>query len=368
MNKIWNEVINWWKKHSYRERVIILLLIILAALLCYVYPDGGRNLIFLIAGLIGWYFLFWRTKAARQSAKAAEQSLSIEQLFHAIQQLDSEKPFVRLGGVLGLEQIAVSNEEERKKIARILVSFIRTEADLKPESIPPVDRIQRLDIEAAVNALARIASKLKKQGQFREQYNEKKHNLCDLQNTDLRSLRFVEADLSEFDLAGADLSGAWLAGASLVGAKLCRYTETRNEEVIAAKLTGVFLKNTNLSKSELNFVDFRGSHPECTNFSDAYLHSANFSEVQMIKVNFSRSILENANFTRALLEEGKIGDAILKDANLTGASLLRMYDLKQNQLDEAFHWKGHSTFVSSVDENPLDPPPEREKLTEEDSA
>ena len=35
---------------------------------------------------------------------------------------------MRLGGILGLEQIARIHKEERKKIARILASFIRKQA------------------------------------------------------------------------------------------------------------------------------------------------------------------------------------------------------------------------------------------------
>ena len=69
----------------------------------------------------------------------------------------------------------------------------------------------RLDIEAAIRALANIASKLEKQGYFQQRQNELKYYLCDLRNADLRGLRFDETDFSNFDLAGVDFSGAWLS-------------------------------------------------------------------------------------------------------------------------------------------------------------
>ena len=186
--------------------------------------DALRNLILLTAGVVGWYFLYQRTKTADQSKKAAEQSaeatrknaitaengLTAERLTRAIEQIAHEDASVRLGGILGLEQIADVHEEERYKIARVFVSFIRNQAaknserakkdytesgvlKLEDEEEFSAYRAQRLDIEAAVNTLANIALGLDKQEQFKEQYNEKKQHLCDLRKTDLRGLRFVRS-------------------------------------------------------------------------------------------------------------------------------------------------------------------------------
>lgn len=153
-----------------------------------------------------------------------------DRLNDAMKQLAHEDSHIRLGGILGLEQIAESQEENRGKIARILVAFIR-ERDKKHSIEEPwsenesdhahrnafiVHRSCRLDVEAAVNALARIAGKI----QYGEQCDERKFNLCDLRGADLRGLRFVEANLSAFNLGHSDLRGAWLRGAVLSGACL----------------------------------------------------------------------------------------------------------------------------------------------------
>lgn len=248
----WKNTERGFKKHG--EHILIGLAfavgVILIIYLCFpvreygpfkaIGDDGARNLIILLAGLVGWYFLFHRTKIAARNAVTAEQGLVTDRLGRAIDQLAHKDSTIRVGGILGLEQIAISQPEEREKIARILISFIRKRDDEKDKSETSHEqnlveyRIRRLDMEAAVSALAEIAAKL----EYRNQYNERKEHLCDLRNIDLRGLRFVEADLSEFNLAGADLRGAWMR-------------ET--------KLPGAFLKN----------VDFKGAYISGANFQGA---------------------------------------------------------------------------------------------------
>ena len=353
--------------------------------------DVIRNLILLTAGVIGWYFLYQRTKTADQSKKAAEKSaeatrknteiseqgLTTERLTRAMDQLADKNSSVRLGGILGLEQIAKIHEEERKKIARILVSFIRTQAAKNSErttedfarcslsKLETMDdfsayRAQRLDIEAAVNALASIASELEKQGQFSEEYNEQKVQLCDLQNTDLRGLRFIGADLSKFDLAGADMSGVWLARANLSEAWLYKvhFIEVRER----TKLRFAKLEGANFTGAHLNLVDFHGiDHPREAKFNGSYLHGAIFTGVTMIKADFSNAFLEGANFMGAHLSEVKIGGSSLKNANLTGSDFSRIISLRQYQIEEIVCWKGYTNFISSLDERELQQPPKKER-------
>lgn len=358
-------------------------------------PESTRNVIYLFAAVIGAYLLFWRTKIALREANTSEQNFKIteqnikiteqniktrdqkiidEQISRAIEELAGRDPFTRLNGISGLEKIADTQDEERMKIARILVSFIRTQApknskrtreDLatcnlsKLETIDDFSayRAQRLDIEAAVNTLASITSDIEKQGQFREEYYKTKHHLCDLQNTDLRGLRFIKTDLSKFIFAGADMSGTWLAGANLTHAWLHQAHIRERTKLIKA-----FLEGVNFNGAILNFVNFKDvEHLKNANFKGAFLIGANFTGVQMIEGNLNNTKLEKANFTKAFLSEVKIKEAALKDTNLTDASFLSMQGLRQHQLEDAFRWKGHNTFVTSVEGYSLEPPPEKEK-------
>ena len=273
-------------------------LIILKNPIQAVISDGVRNLGLLLAASIGWFFLYWRAKttdlnveAAEQSAEAtrknaelAEKGLITDRLTRAIEQIAHEKPYMRVGGIRDLEQIADTQEEERMKIAHILASFIRTQAvknykenELMMKEEFDAHREKRLDIEIAVTVLSRIASKLEKQKQF-EQHSENKYDLCSLENLDLRGLRFEGVDLSKFALEGTDFSGAWLRGANFTNAHLFKFF-------------GIKI---------LRAIFFR-AHLHHANFTHAYLNHAIFTEADLTATRFDNVILQNAVFDGAVV-------------------------------------------------------------------
>ena len=219
----------WWKEQTYRVRVSALVVSILicaivvivvgfsAYVLFYKNTDIGRNLILLVAGIVGWYFLARRTKAAEEdviTAKAtamiAEQSLSADALTHAVEQLADEKSSIRLIGISSLEQIARTRRQDRRKITQILSARIREVAPKKYTKELEL-RNKRIDIEIAVKTLARIAAPLSK---------DEKKDLCGLQSTNLSYLFFGHDDLSYFNLRGTDFTYSILVGIDFTGASL----------------------------------------------------------------------------------------------------------------------------------------------------
>ncbi len=316
MERIWNETIRRLKRPILWKRIAVFVIVIVAiylSVLSFKDQKVAHNLILLAGALTGLYFINRRTTAA-------EQDVTVERLTRSIEQLASEKASIRLGGILGLEQIAITQEEESKKIARILISFIRTRATKDSEEVKKdfdaskvskletrvefsTYRAQRLDVEAAVSALTRIASELDKQGKFRSQRNETKRDLCDLQDTDLRGLRFVEADLSCFDFAGTDLSGAWLAETNLTGTRLHKFN--LQGEPVGAK------------------------------FTKAFLDGANFRGVDLESIDLSYTQLVGAKFNDACLL-----DTVLNGANIGNAYFGNNLDLTQEQIDKTYYWEG----------------------------
>ena len=170
-------------------------------------PSVARNLILLMAGIIGWYFLHRRMEAIEQSTQTAKQGLTVERLTRAIEQLDSEKISIRLVGIRSLEQIAETHEEERTKIIQILAARIREIAPPGPAR-KTEERHKHLDIEVAVEALANIAAPL----------SINKYLFCELQETNLSGLRFYGTDLSYFVLTDVDFSNTYFSGVDFEGA------------------------------------------------------------------------------------------------------------------------------------------------------
>ena len=302
--------------------------------------DVVRNLILLAAGVVGWYFLYWRTKVARADAATAKQGLTVERLTRAIDQLASENSPVRLGGILGLEQIARIHKEERKKIARILASFIRKQAaknskraedDLRKSGFSKLEdeeefsayRAQRIDIEVATNTLASIISELENIRQIQEKYDGTKHQLCDLQNTDLQGLQFGKINFCNFNLTRTDFSGAYLMGANFSNAHLpyANFTEANislpsdltTEPVITvekehmAKFVKANLFGANFSNTTLLHTDFRDSNLENATFDDAYLHCATFDGCHIggARFEFSKNLTQEQIDKAFYLRDGE---------------------------------------------------------------
>ena len=180
--------------------------------------DKVRNLSLLLVASIGWYFLYRRTTTAEQNTKAAQQSvvtaekgLTAERLTRAIDQLASDKPSIRLGGILGLHQIFEANEEERYKIIRILSSFIHDFAPIDSDTRKIEKRSKHSDIEEAIKILATITAPL---------IADDKRRLFDLHHTNLSGLAFGVVDFSYFRLSGANFSNSFLYAVCFTGAVL----------------------------------------------------------------------------------------------------------------------------------------------------
>ena len=172
-------------------------------------------------------------------------------------------------------------------------------------------------------------------------------------------------DLSNAKLQGASLKSANLTGASLYNAFL---SDNINGNISrAASLTGVHLKNVNLSFAQLSGVDFTlanfyGDNPgtpcattgsdytgfttrcasahaaqmTATRFDNAYLYGVDFSNATIAGVSFDQAVLSGANFagatiasspnsgavtsfSRAFLQGTNLDKAMVTDADLSNA-------------------------------------------------
>ena len=187
--------------------------------------DAVRNLILLTAGIVGWYFLYRRTKAAeedaesaRKNATTAEQGLNVDRLARAIEQLAHEKSSIRLGGILSLEQITEIGMEEQYKIIQILSAFVRDFAQEDGNTKTIKERDMRSDIEEAVIVLAANAQIIG--GDYKTRF-------CNLQFTDLSGLSLSYVDFSYFNLIGSNFSNSLLYGIDFTGARLGKVNFSR---------------------------------------------------------------------------------------------------------------------------------------------
>lgn len=160
----------------------------------------------------------------------------------------------------------------------------------------------------------------------------------DLEDTDLRDVKWAgknlrsanlaradlrHADLSDAILAFADLSGANLGSATLTKADLrganlsrarCERTWMLGANLSLAKLRGAFLWYANLSGCDLGNADFRPYEQEVVDFKETQLHRADLTNAKAVDAWFSHANLSFATLTGANLNEAKLDGADLQGA------------------------------------------------------
>ncbi len=214
------------------------------------------------AALLLGLFFTWRTvKATEQNLRLAKQSAArnleishetlrisqegqiTERFTRAIEQLGSDKLWIRLGGIYALERIARdSDEKDHWTVMEVLTAYVRDyKRDEASQSVP-------IDVQAILTVLGRRT----------RAYKEGEEQPLDLSGGDLRL-----ADLTEAPLQGANLRDARLEGANL-----------RDARLEGAFLRFSHLEKANLGKAHLEGADLVFVHLEGVSFREAHLEEA----------------------------------------------------------------------------------------------
>lgn len=254
----------------------------------------------LVAGLIGLWLLFVRTRAADRIARAALDQAKVaadqaktagerheeqtnadrerritESFAKAVEQLGSDKVETRLGAIYTLERISKESEREYWPIIEILTAFVRERApwprptlegehalpvELDSETEELVARVRpNTDIQSVLTVLGRRDDKMRQQ--------EQAAGRCvDLSCTDLRGaelprahlerVKLEWAHLEEANLEEAHLEGSVLFGTHLEGANLKRaYINHGEEPIDSAAFWGVHLDNSKLYQTHIEGAD-----------------------------------------------------------------------------------------------------------------
>ncbi|MFD8599177.1 pentapeptide repeat-containing protein [Kitasatospora sp. NPDC059646] len=226
-----------------------------------------------------------------------------DRLVKALERLGSAEEYIRLGGVLALEQIAHDAPDQAQHIVQILQAFVRRHAPRaafrKPEegggeapspeqSVLP--EVPASDVQAALTLMTRPF--LARRPRLVPELIESDGDVLGAPN------------LNGLHLQGADLSGAWLKGAQLDGTNLTR-----------ARLDSANLSLASLSDARLQLASLGKASLARAKLFDADLESARMDGTDCTKASFI-----GANLTRATLRADLTG-AFFHEANLKGAEL-----------------------------------------------
>ncbi|MFJ6087969.1 pentapeptide repeat-containing protein [Streptomyces sp. NPDC092369] len=234
----------------------------------------------------------------------------------ALERLGSTEIYVRIGGILALEQIVQdAPEQAATDAARVLGHFIRDRTPKALPTHPPTgspdpptsssdvstpdsdDRADELpaDVQAALTALTRT---------------ESRPHVDPREQLDLRELHLARAKLNKADLTEVNLSETTLTEANLSEAML-----------MSADLRGARLTRTDLFQTKLTRADLSG----------ATLTDADLLGATLTRADLSEATLTRARLCGAALTEANLSEAILTETDLRMTDLSRVRGLTVEQ-------------------------------------
>lgn len=228
-----------------------------------------------------------------------------ERFTKALERLGSPEIYVRIGGILALEQIVQdAPEQAATDAAAVLGHFIRHRAPkVRGQNDPnPVELPHELeaDVQAALTALTRAESRT---------------HVDPRQELDFRGLHLAGAHLKAADLTYADLRMADLTGAHLAGATLTEAT------MISTNLTKAGLFGATLTRADLAHATLTAANLRSADLTEAFLVQATLTGARLGKATLTNAALKRATLAKATLPGARLMGADLSGADLSGAIL-----------------------------------------------
>jgi uncharacterized protein YjbI with pentapeptide repeats len=232
---------------------------------------------------------------------------------HAVKQLGSDKPDMRISAVRVLKRAARHSAAERATVMDILSTFIRERSREPQPSVPGFSTPR--DVQAAATVIGRWTY-YRYDGQGVDLAGAK------LSSATLYDAKLTNVKLSGAKLRGADLSFATLTGAQLTNVKLSGANLTR-ADLTGAHVAGADVNGAKLKRANLTRADLTGASLTDADFNGADLHDANLYSASLSGAKLAGANLAGANLTYADLTRADLTGANLTGANLTGACLRR---------------------------------------------
>ncbi|MGW6271715.1 pentapeptide repeat-containing protein [Streptomyces sp. NPDC055060] len=273
-----------------------------------------------------------------------------DRFIKALERLGSDELYVRIGGILAMEQIVHDAPDQAAHAAQVLNTFIRQRAPRwendrekgEGRAHPSRDALEGkrgetefqdsdqldADLQVALNAVTNPVMRRSVGGSWVLDLSYLYLPRVDLAEADLRGAVLNSANLRFSNLARADLRGVNLTEATLNGSRFD-----------SANLRGANIAYSNLRSSNFNGADLSGAHLEHANIMHARfvksilvdvglvwanmqgvtIQDAEFRNACMANVCLIQAWIERVSFDSADVEDAEFTDAGLREANLASA-------------------------------------------------
>ena len=217
----------------------------------------------------------------------------------------------RIAELLLEKQLAASDSEEVRQIARVRTITVLTQLDA--QRIGYIFTFLR-EVGLMSTASTNCVVSLKDADLHTVEWGKANLVRANLSGANLSGANLINADLNDANLIGANLSGANLSGANLINADLS------GANLVSANLTKAILSSANLSGANLVNADLSGA---------VLINNADLSGADLINANLS-----GANLSGADLSKTDLSGAILSDAKVTEERLKEVESLEGTMMPD----------------------------------
>ncbi|UUU23008.1 pentapeptide repeat-containing protein [Streptomyces sp. DSM 40750] len=272
--------------------------------------DVRTTLLQAIGGLVvlfGAYATWRQLRVSQDGLRATQEGYVTDRFSRAVDQLGSDKPDVRIGGLHALWRIAEHSARDREAILSILAAYLRTHLPWPPTepgtpaAEAPINDVVPLEIRAADAQVA----------------------LTGLGVLLLHPREQSWLNLSVTDLRRADCDGLWLTSVNLdrscMEAAGLYHANLTQASLVSANLRHADLKTAILRRARLALADLRGARLVETDLCEADFTECDLREANLRKADASGAVLHRADLRLADLRGTDLTTADLTDARLTGA-------------------------------------------------
>lgn len=228
--------------------------------------DYGRIRTGLLAVLAGAVAVVGAVYTARTFALNRSGQIT-DRFTHAIEQIGSDKPEIKLGGIYALERIVSDSREDYAAIVDILEVYVRrrrpasymrervgSPADVSSEDLDK--ELPDADVQAALTVLGRSSTTnkaafeawMREGGRLEFDFTDLRR--VSLQGADLRGAVFASSDLRNAFLSSANLRNTHFTGSDLRKVNLS-FADLRNADFFEADLCGAALPSADLRGANL---------------------------------------------------------------------------------------------------------------------
>ncbi|MEU6674542.1 pentapeptide repeat-containing protein [Streptomyces sp. NPDC046925] len=173
----------------------------------------------------------------------------------ALERLSSDEPYVRIGGILAMEQIVQDAPEQSGHAARVLNSFVRKHAPASSTEVLAASQLPEQPKEEVQEALRALTAAALRRGHHRDPVDLSNLHLKGalLRGAHLRQALLTGTTLDTADLRDADIAGADLRDADLSLADMSTVQGVSAAQILEArKLRGCRLPEPLSSRSEIS--------------------------------------------------------------------------------------------------------------------